>query len=300
MSPSSNRMPAANRAFMGFGLFFLYAPIISLVVYSFNESRLVTVWGGFSLQWYTTLLHDDALLASAALSFKIAFLSATLATILGTLAGFVLARFGRFRGHSLFAGLTTAPMVMPEVIVGLSMLLLFVALQSALGCGSEGNGLLAALGCSAFGERGMVTIWIGHSTLGMAYVAVLVQSRLKELNQSLEDAAMDLGCPPFKVFFVITLPLISQALAAGWLLSFTLSLDDYVLTAFLSGPGSTTLPQWIFSSIRLGLTPEINALATLVIVLVTVFVVISNRLMLSAQAKRDKAMRDAFSKNPPV
>ncbi|QDQ29358.1 ABC transporter permease subunit [Chitinimonas arctica] len=289
-------MPIGNRLFMGVGFFFLYAPILSLIIYSFNESRLVTVWGGFSLKWYQVLMNDADLLQAAGLSFKIAFLSASLAVVLGTIAGFVLARFGRFKGHSLFAGLTTAPMVMPEVIVGLSMLLLFVALQTGLGCSAdESSGLLSRLGCWAFGERGMVTIWIGHTTLCMAYVAVLVQSRLRELDRSLEDAAMDLGCHPFKVFFVITIPVISQALVSGWLLSFTLSLDDYVLTAFLSGPGSTTMPQWIFSSIRLGLTPEINALATIVIVVVTVFVVVSNRLMLSAQAKRDRAMQAAFS-----
>lgn len=292
-----SRMPLSNRIFMGLGFFFLYAPILSLVIYSFNESRLVTVWGGFSLKWYEVLINDADLLHAAGLSFKIAFMSATLAVVLGTIAGFVLARFGSFRGHTLFAGLTTAPMVMPEVIVGLSMLLLFVALQTSMGCSAEGGpqGWLSQLGCWAFGERGMITIWIGHTTLCMAYVAVLVQSRLKELNRSLEDAAMDLGCHPFKVFFVITIPVISQALVSGWLLSFTISLDDYVLTAFLSGPGSTTMPQWIFSSIRLGLTPEINALATIVIVVVSVFVVISNRLMLSAQAKRDKAMQAAFA-----
>lgn len=288
----STAMPRANRIFMFFGFFLLYAPILSLIVYSFNESRLVTVWGGFSFKWYEVLFNNEALLRAATLSFKIAFLSATLAVILGTIAGFVLARFGRFPGHSAFAGLITAPMVMPEVIVGLSMLLLFVAVQSALNCGPETSGVLARLGCWAFGERGVITIWIGHTTLAMAYVAVLVRSRLKEIDSSLEDAAMDLGCPPVKVFFVITLPVISQALVAGWLLAFTLSLDDYVLTAFLSGPNSTTLPQWIFSSIRLGLTPEINALATLVIAVVSIFVLIANRLMLSAQRQRGAALPD--------
>jgi len=291
-----NKMPTANKLFMLLGFFFLYAPIASLIIYSFYESRLVTVWGGFSLKWYGAMFRNDDLLSAAGLSFKIAFLSATLAVVLGTVAGFVLARFGAFRGHSLFAGLTTAPMVMPEVIVGLSMLLLFVSLQSTLGCTSETpGGLFTSMGCWAFGERGMITIWIGHTTLCMAYVSVLVQSRLKELDRSLEDAAMDLGCHPFKVFFVITIPVIAPALVSGWLLSFTLSLDDYVLTAFLSGPGSTTMPQWIFSSVRIGPTPEVNALATVVIVVVTVFVVISNRLMLSAQAKRDRAMQAAFA-----
>ncbi|MEW9900219.1 ABC transporter permease subunit [Chitinivorax sp. PXF-14] len=292
---SANKMPLGNKLYMLLGFFFLYAPIVSLMIYSFNESRLVTVWGGFSLKWYQVLFRDEAVIAAAKLSFKIAFLTATLAVVLGTIAGLVLARFGRFKGSSLFAGLVTAPMVMPEVIVGLSMLLLFVALQTSLGCGDETLGLLNSAGCFAFGERGMVTIWIGHTTLCTAYVAVLVQSRLREMDRSLEDAAMDLGCRPWKVFFVITIPVISQALVSGWLLSFTLSLDDYVLTAFLSGPGSTTLPQWIFSSIRLGLTPEINALATIIISVVTVFVVVSNRLMISAQSKRDKAMQEAFA-----
>lgn len=292
---NGNKMPLGNKLYMLLGFFFLYAPIVSLMIYSFNESRLVTVWGGFSLKWYQVLFRDEAVIAAAKLSFKIAFLTATLAVVLGTIAGLVLARFGRFKGSSLFAGLVTAPMVMPEVIVGLSMLLLFVALQTALGCGDETLGVLNSAGCFAFGERGMITIWIGHTTLCTAYVAVLVQSRLREMDRSLEDAAMDLGCRPWKVFFVITIPVISQALVSGWLLSFTLSLDDYVLTAFLSGPGSTTLPQWIFSSIRLGLTPEINALATIIIAVVTVFVVLSNRLMISAQSKRDKAMQEAFA-----
>lgn len=293
---AAKQMPLSNKVFMVLGLFFLYAPIVSLVIYSFNDSRLVTVWGGFSTKWYGILAHDDALLASAKLSLKIAFLAASLAVVLGTVAGFVLARIKRFKTHSLFAGLVTAPMVMPEVIVGLSMLLLFVAMQTAMGCGDDARtGLFHSMGCWAFGERGMITIWIGHTTLCLSYVAVLVRSRLQELDRSLEDAAMDLGCRPLKVFFVITIPVISQALVAGWLLSFTLSLDSYVITSFLSGPGSTTMPQWIFSSIRLGLTPEINALATIIIAVVTVFVLVSNRLMLSAQAKREAAIQAAFA-----
>ncbi|MDK2125396.1 ABC transporter permease subunit [Parachitinimonas caeni] len=292
---NGNKMPLANKLYMLLGFFFLYAPIISLVVYSFNESRLVTVWGGFSLKWYSVLWNDVAVMSAVKISFAIAFMTASFAVVLGTIAGFVLARFGRFRSHSMFAGMVTAPMVMPEVVVGLSMLLLFVALQTSFGCSEEPSGLVQRLGCWAFGERGMLTIWIGHVTLCTAYVAVLVQSRLKEMNRSLEDAAMDLGCRPFNVFFVITLPLIAPTLLSGWLLSFTLSLDDYVLTAFLSGPGSTTLPQWIFSSIRLGLSPEINALATIIICVVTTFVVVSNRLMMSAQAKRDRAIQAALA-----
>ncbi|MBV8659404.1 MAG: ABC transporter permease subunit [Burkholderiales bacterium] len=290
-------MPLSNRLYMGLGFFFLYAPIVSLIVYSFNTSRLVTVWGGFSMHWYDKLIHDDDLLHAVGLSFKIAFLSATLALVLGTIAGLVMARFGRFKGSSLFAGLVTAPMVMPEVICGLSLLLLFVALQTGFGCTGDvpPTGWFVQAGCAAFGERGVITIWIGHTTLCLAYVAVMVQSRLREMDRSLEEAAMNLGCTPFKVFFVITIPVISQALLASWLLSFTLSLDDYVLTAFLSGPGSTTMPMWIFSSIKLGLSPEVNALATIVVAIVTVLVVVSNRLMISAQRKRERAIQAALA-----
>jgi putrescine transport system permease protein len=293
----SKRMPTSNRVFMVLGFLFLYAPIVSLVIYSFNSSRLVTVWGGFSLEWYSKLFHDDDLMHAVGLSFKIAFLAACLSVVLGTVAGLVMARFDRFKGSSLFAGLTTAPMVMPEVISGLALLLLFVGLQTGLGCTGDTppTGLVGAAGCWAFGERGMITIWIGHTTLCLAYVAVLIQSRLKEMDNSLEEAAMNLGCPPFKVFFVITLPVIAPAILSSWLLAFTLSLDDYVLTAFLSGPGSTTMPMWIFSSIKLGLTPEINALATIVVTIVTVFVVLANRIMLSAQAKREKAIQAALA-----
>ena len=292
---SNGKMSLGARTYLGIGFFFLYAPIVSLIVFSFNQSRLVTVWGGFSLQWYGELFKDDALKSAVGLSFKIALLASIAAVVFGTIAGLVLARFGRFKGSSLFAGLITAPMVMPEVIVGLSMLLLFVALSATMNCGidtSEMTGL-QSLGCGAFGERGMFTIWIGHTTLCIAYVAILIQSRLREIDKSLEEAAMDLGCHPFKVFFVITIPVIAPALISGMLLSFTLSLDDYVLTAFLSGPGSTTLPQWIFSSIKLGLTPKVNALATIVVVIVTIFVVLSNRMMMTAQKKRDKAMQAA-------
>ncbi|MBV8465424.1 MAG: ABC transporter permease subunit [Burkholderiales bacterium] len=290
-------MPTSNRVFMVLGFLFLYAPIVSLVIYSFNSSRLVTVWGGFSLEWYGKLFHDDDLMHAVGLSFKIAFLAACLSVVLGTVAGLVMARFGRFKGSSLFAGLTTAPMVMPEVISGLALLLLFVGLQTGLGCTGDTppTGVVGTAGCWAFGERGMITIWIGHTTLCLAYVAVLIQSRLKEMDSSLEEAAMNLGCPPFKVFFVITLPVIAPAILSSWLLAFTLSLDDYVLTAFLSGPGSTTMPMWIFSSIKLGLTPEINALATIVVTIVTVFVVLANRIMLSAQAKREAAIQAALA-----
>jgi putrescine transport system permease protein len=237
-------------AVLGFGYSFLYLPILLLIIYSFNESKLVTVWSGFSTKWYWALLEDDELITAALLSIKIALMTATASVVVGTWAGFVMARLNRFRLFPLFAGMINAPLVIPEVIQGISLLLLFVAMEQTLGW-PEG--------------RGVFTIWIGHVMLCVSYVAIIVQSRVRELNRSLEEAAMDLGARPLKVFCVITLPLISQALVSGWLLSFTLSLDDLVLTAFLSGPGSTTLPMVVFSRVRLGLNPEMNALATLFI-----------------------------------
>ena len=267
-------------AVLGFGYSFLYLPILLLVVYSFNESKLVTVWSGFSTKWYGALLEDDELITSALLSVKIALMTATASVVIGTWAGFVMARLNRFRLFPLFAGMINAPLVIPEVIQGISLLLLFVAMEQTLGW-PEG--------------RGVFTIWIGHVMLCVSYVAIIVQSRVRELNRSLEEAAMDLGARPLKVFFVITLPLISQALVSGWLLSFTLSLDDLVLTAFLSGPGSTTLPMVIFSRVRLGLNPEMNALATLFIIIVSVGVVAGNLYMRSVQRKRDREMQLAFN-----
>ncbi|MGR2663409.1 MULTISPECIES: ABC transporter permease subunit [Chromobacterium] len=265
---------------LGLGYGFLYLPIALLVLYSFNESKLVTVWSGFSTKWYAALLQDDELINAAWLSVKIALMTATASVVIGTWAGFVLARFGRFRMFTLFAGMINAPLVIPEVIQGISLLLLFVAMEQAFGW-PEG--------------RGVFTIWIGHVMLCVSYVAIVVQSRVRELNLSLEEAAMDLGARPLKVFFVITLPLISQALVSGWLLSFTLSLDDLVLTAFLSGPGSTTLPMVIFSRVRLGLNPEMNALATLFIVLVSAGVVVANIYMRMAERKREREMKLAFA-----
>lgn len=256
---------------LAFGFLFLYIPIISLIVYSFNESKLVTVWSGFSLKWYAALLEDDELLTAAWLSLKIGLLTATASVVIGTWAGFVLARFGRFKGFTLYTGMINAPLVIPEVIQGISLLLLFVALEQMFGWPKG---------------RGMLTIWIGHVMLCVSYVAIIVQSRVKEMNKSLEEAALDLGATPLKVFFVVTLPLISQALLSGWLLSFTLSIDDLVLSAFLSGPGSTTLPLVVFSRVRLGLNPEMNALATLFIVAVTAGVVIANFVMLRQERKR--------------
>ena len=256
---------------LGIGFAFLYIPILSLIVYSFNESQLVTVWTRFSTRWYQALITDDELITAAWLSLRIGLMTAFASVFIGTWAGFVLARMGRFRGFTLFSGMINAPLVIPEVIQGISLLLLFVEMGKLIGWPAE---------------RGVFTIWIGHVMLCISYVAIIVQSRVRELNPSLEEAALDLGATPFKVFFQITLPLISQALAAGWLLSFTLSIDDLVLSAFLSGPGSTTLPLVVFSRVRLGLNPEMNALATLFIAVVTVGVIVGNYFMQRAERKR--------------
>ena len=232
-------------------LAFLYIPLVVLVIYSFNESKLVTVWGGFSTKWYSALLENDTILEAAWLSLRIAAASSLAAVVLGTLAGYAMARIKRFRGSTLFAGMISAPMVMPDVITGLSMLLLIIQVQMFL----QGSGeLLQRL----YFDRGFFTIFLGHTTLCMAYITVVIRSRLVELDQSLEEAAMDLGARPLKIFFVITLPLIAPAIASGFLLGITLSLDDLVITSFLSGPGSSTLPQVIFSKIKLGLDPQMN------------------------------------------
>ncbi len=264
------------------GFAFLYIPIASLIVYSFNKSRLVTVWGGFSTQWYGALLRNEQILNAAWLSLRVAALSATIAVVLGTLAGMVLARFGPFKGRTLFSGLTTAPLVMPEVITGLSLLLLFVTMEQLIGWPAG---------------RGMTTIIIAHVTLTMAFVTVIVQSRLTQLDESLEEAAMDLGARPAKVFFVITLPIIFPALLSGWLLAFTLSLDDLVITSFVAGPGSSTLPMVIFSKVRLGVSPDINALATILVTIVALGVTIAGVLMTRQQKARDRDAQMALAAN---
>lgn len=248
---------------LGLGYGFLYVPILSLMVFSFNDSPLVTSWSGFSLRWYAALFDDSALLSAAWLSFKIAVLTATAAVVIGTWAGYVLGRMGRFRGFALYVGMLSAPLVIPEVVLGISLLLMFVEMRGSLGWPSE---------------NGMFTIWVGHVTLCMAFVAVIIQSRIRDLDRSLEEAALDLGATPLWVFFSITLPLIAPALVSAWLLAFTLSLDDVVLASFLSGPGSTTLPMEVFSRVRLGLKPEINALATLFILALGTCVILVNRL----------------------
>jgi putrescine transport system permease protein len=261
-----------------FGFAFLYVPILSLIVYSFNKSRLVTVWAGFSTMWYGRLLENNQVLDAAWLSLKIAAINATGAVILGTLAGLALARFGKFRGRTLLSGMTTAPLVMPEVITGLSLLMLFVVMEEVLGW-PDG--------------RGVTTITIAHMTLTVAYVTVIVQSRLSTLDDSLEEAAMDLGARPSKIFFLITLPIIAPALISGWLLSFTISLDDLVIASFVAGPGSSTLPMVIFSKVRMGVSPDINALASIIVLLVTIGVVVAGILMARQEKRRVRDMQMA-------
>jgi putrescine transport system permease protein len=258
------RKPILLYSLMTFGYAFLYIPILSVIVYSFNESRMVTVWAGFSTHWYEALFRNQQILEAAQRSLLIAALTATFSVVLGTLSGLALARFGRFSGRALLSLLTSAPLVMPEVMLGLSALLLFVSLDQLLGWPSG---------------RGMDTIVIAHITFCVCYVTVIVRSRLTQIDQNLEEAAMDLGARPWKVFLVITLPIISPALIAGWLLAFTLSLDDLVVASFVSGPGSSTLPMLIYSKVKLGVTPEINALATIIIVMVTSVVTIMGWLL---------------------
>jgi putrescine transport system permease protein len=252
------------------GLAFLYLPIVILVVYSFNDSRLVTVWGGWSTRWYGELFRNEAFMSSAWITLRIGALSATIATVLGTLAAIVLVRLGRFPGRMAFSGMVYAPLVMPEVITGLSLLLLFVAIDLS---------------------RGFWTITLAHTTLTMCFVAVVVQSRLLTFDRSIEEAALDLGCRPFKAFFLITLPIIAPAVVSGWMLAFTLSLDDLVLASFTSGPGASTLPMRIYSSVRLGVTPEINAASTLLIAIVAIGVVIASIATKRAERERQRAER---------
>jgi putrescine transport system permease protein len=268
------------RGLLVLGLLFLYLPMASLVVYSFNASRLVTVWAGFSTKWYGELFRDEQMMSAAWVSLRIAFFTACASVVLGTMAAMVTTRFRPFRGKTLFGGLITAPLVMPEVITGLSLLLLFVSIGKWFG---------------VMEQRGMLTIWIAHVTFCMAYVTVVVGSRLQEMDRSLEEAAMDLGANRVKVFFVITLPIVAPALVSGWLLAFTLSLDDLVIASFTSGPSSTTLPMKVFSSVRLGVSPKINALATLMIALVTVAALLAWWVMHREEKRRQRDMQLAFA-----
>jgi putrescine transport system permease protein len=273
------------RSALTVGLVFLYVPIVSMIVFSFNNSRLVTVWDAVhspTLKWYTTLAHNEQILTAAFLSIRIALIAATGAVVLGTLAGTALARFGAYRGRLLLAGMTTAPIVMPEVITGLSLLLLFVALGQLIGW-----------------PRGVgaVTITLAHITFCMAYVTVVVQSRLAGFDESLEEAAMDLGARPVKVFLRITLPLILPAIASGWLLAFTLSWDDLVITQFVAGPGSSTLPMVIFSKVRFGVTPDVNALATIMVLIVASGIAISTLWMRYRDRRRERDLQLAAAAN---
>ena len=261
------------------GLTFIYLPMLILVIYSFNASRLVTVWGGWSLKWYMGLLDNTQLMNSVMRSLEIACYTAIAAVALGTMAAFVLTRVTRFKGRTLFGGLVTAPLVMPEVITGLSLLLLFVAMAQLIGWPAE---------------RGVLTIWIAHTTFCSAYVAVVVSSRLRELDLSIEEAAMDLGAKPWKVFFLITIPMIAPSLAAGGMMSFALSLDDLVLASFVSGPGSTTLPMEVFSAVRLGVKPEINAVASLILLAVSLATFLVWFFAHRAEEKRKKALQQAM------
>jgi len=262
-----------------FGLMFIYLPMLILVIYSFNASKLVTVWGGWSVKWYVGLLDNTQLMGSVVRSLEIACYTAIAAVALGTLAAFVLTRVTRFKGRTLFGGLVTAPLVMPEVITGLSLLLLFVAMAQLIGWPQE---------------RGIVTIWIAHTTFCAAYVAVVVSARLRELDLSIEEAAMDLGAKPFKVFFLITIPMIAPSLAAGGMMSFALSLDDLVLASFVSGPGSITLPMEVFSAVRLGVKPEINAVASLILLAVSLVTFLVWYFGRKAEANRKKAIQEAM------
>lgn len=237
------------------GIFFLYGPMLMLIIYSFNASRMVQVWAGWSTRWYSELFQDQQLMSAVGRSLQIAFYSASTAVVIGMLASIVMVRFTRFRGRTLFSGMITAPLVMPDVIIGISMLLLFVAMAQSLGWPAQ---------------RGMLTIWIAHTTFCVAYSTVVISSRLREMDQSLEEAALDLGATPIKAFFLVTLPVISPAIISAWLLSFTLSLDDVVIASFVTGPGATTLPIEVFSQVKLGVTPKINALATIIIGVVSV------------------------------
>lgn len=284
----SGRLRWLGRCWLGAGYLFLYLPIAALVVYSFNDSPVPNVWRGFTLDWYRRLADDTELLQGLWLSLRIAFFTACASVVLGTLAAFALVKYRRFPGRTLFSGMVSAPLVMPEVIIGLSLLLTLVAVQrmtqAAFGVGVP--------------ERGMLTIWMGHMLLGIAYATVVVQARLKDLNPQLEEAAMDLGARPWQVFALITLPMISQALLSAWLLTFTLSLDDVVISSFLSGPGATTLPQVIFSRARLGLSPSINAIATLIVAVVTVGVVIAS--LVIARHERRRASEAALARHTAV
>ena len=274
-----NRRPTFLITALCFGFAFLYVPILSMMVYSFNGSRLATVWGGFSMKWYVSLLSNEKVIDALILSLKIAFISASVATILGTMAGIALVRFGKFRGRSLFSGLVTAPLIMPEVITGISLLIFFILMGYLVGWPSS---------------RGFTTITLAHITFSMVFVTTIVSARMQQADRAIEEAAIDLGSRPWQVLFDITLPVISPAIWSGWLLAFTISLDDVVITTFTTGPGSTTLPLLIWSKVKLGVTPDINALATLMVVTVGAGVIAAGIIMNRAEKRRLQDERLAF------
>ena len=265
-----------------FGFAFFYIPILSMIVYSFNNSRLATVWGGFSTKWYVSLFSNQQVIDALLLSLKIALVSATIATILGTMAGIALARFTKFRGRIFFSGLVTAPLIMPEVITGISMLMFFILMADWIGWP---------------GQRGFTTITLAHITFSMVFVTTIVQARMIQTDRAIEEAAMDLGSRPWQVMFDVTLPVISPAILSGWLLAFTISLDDVVISAFTTGPGSTTLPLLIWSKVKLGVTPDINALATLMILTVGVGVILAGIILNRAEKRRLAEERLAYRTN---
>ncbi len=277
-----NRRPVFLISCLCFGFAFFYIPIISMIFFSFNKSRLATVWGGFSTQWYGKLFQNDQIMNAAMLSLQIALVSATIATVLGTMAGIALARFRRFRGRTVFSGFVTAPLIMPEVITGISMLMLFILMAQWIGWP---------------GKRGFTTVTIAHITFSMTYVTTIIQSRLSSADISVEEAAMDLGARPWQVLKDITLPIISPAILSGWLLAFTISLDDVVISNFTTGPGATTLPILVWSKVKLGVTPDINALATLIILVVSTGVVAAGIIMHRAESRRERDIQLAFKAN---
>lgn len=276
------RSPVFLITVLCFGFAFLYIPILSMIVYSFNASRLATVWGGFSTKWYVSLLSNKQVMDALILSLKIAVISATLATILGTMAGIALARFRKFKGRVIFSGLVTAPLIMPEVITGISSLIFFILLAEWIGWP---------------GQRGFTTITLAHITFSMVFVTTIVQARMVQADRAIEEAAMDLGSRPWQVLFDVTLPVISPAILSGWLLAFTISLDDVVITTFTTGPGATTLPLLIWSKVKLGVTPDINALATLMVVTVGLGVIIAGIVLNRAEARRLADERMAYRSN---
>lgn len=276
------RRPLFLFTMLGFGFAFFYVPILSMIVYSFNNSRLATVWGGFSTKWYVSLMSNGQVSAALILSIKIALISATVATILGTMSGLALARFTRFRGRILFSGMVTAPLVMPEVITGISTLMFFILMADWVGWP---------------GSRGFTTITLAHITFSMVFVTTVVQARVSQSDRAIEEAAMDLGSRPWQVLWDVTLPTIFPAVLSGWLLAFTISLDDVVITSFTTGPGNTTLPLLIWSKVKLGVTPDINALATLIVLAVGIGVVAAGIIMNRAEARRARDERLAYRSN---